>query len=702
MVKGKYMRVLTWAAGVTGTLGDASGYQVYGENRLKVTQTMAATETIRVYGKIESGAWTLIGTLIGTGAEVATEYNIRTWDYIKYDVFASVAGGSLFTSAFFNQGSADTFLDLDDTPSSFSGQASKVLTVKGDESGVEFVTNLTTDENIKISAADTTTGKLNDKLVVSSGANTATILETSILNPAGNEDLQIQIDETKINHNNLLNTHNLTTNIDHGTISGLTDDDHARYANLDGRAGGQTLTGGTAASEDLTLVSTSNATKGSILFGTSEYDEVNNRLGVGVTSPATTVSIAPGGALGPTNPCTITMANTGYTAPSNVNTESNGDKVVFYNDASYKFALGLAAQTMWFQATDSTGAGDGKFVFYDGAAGTPVELLTMGVNYGWVWNETGVDSDCRWETSGDANTLFIDGGTDRIAIGNNAPDTILHITQADATPVIRLERNQAAISTDDIVGRIEIETQDTTDPGVCAKLEAISCGTSGETGWRFTGGTPSVQNEFLRIDSDGNVGIGVTEPDALLHVESPTGGVFRLTRKDSAVGDGDILGRIEFENQDSDDDGVAAFINASAAGAAGESELTFGTGTPTSVTERVRIDNLGNVGINITSPLSKLDISGSMGWKVTTVDGDTLLDETHNVVLCNKATALAITLPTATSSTNRVYTIKNINVGAVTITPNGAETIDGAASQSIAVQWSSLTIVSNGTAWFII
>jgi len=49
---------------------------------------------------------------------------------------------------------------------------------------------------------------------------------------------------------------------DHGLLAGLGDDDHAQYALLAGRAGGQTLIGGTAAGEDLTLQSTSNATRG--------------------------------------------------------------------------------------------------------------------------------------------------------------------------------------------------------------------------------------------------------------------------------------------------------------------------------------------------------------------------------------------------------------------------------------------------------
>jgi hypothetical protein len=67
---------------------------------------------------------------------------------------------------------------------------------------------------------------------------------------------------------NATHTHQSTATggqLDHGlALTGLTDDDHTQYALLAGRAGGQTLTGGTAASENLTLRSTTNATKGDI------------------------------------------------------------------------------------------------------------------------------------------------------------------------------------------------------------------------------------------------------------------------------------------------------------------------------------------------------------------------------------------------------------------------------------------------------
>lgn len=59
------------------------------------------------------------------------------------------------------------------------------------------------------------------------------------------------------------------------------------FARLAGLAGGQTLTGGTGASESLTLRSTSHATKGKLLLGIgAAYDETTTSLGIGTLTPA--------------------------------------------------------------------------------------------------------------------------------------------------------------------------------------------------------------------------------------------------------------------------------------------------------------------------------------------------------------------------------------------------------------------------------
>lgn len=52
--------------------------------------------------------------------------------------------------------------------------------------------------------------------------------------------------------------------IDHGSIAGLSDDDHSQYALLAGRSGGQTIIGGTGAGEALMLKGTAHATPGAV------------------------------------------------------------------------------------------------------------------------------------------------------------------------------------------------------------------------------------------------------------------------------------------------------------------------------------------------------------------------------------------------------------------------------------------------------
>lgn len=70
--------------------------------------------------------------------------------------------------------------------------------------------------------------------------------------------------------------------VDHGTISGLTDsDDHTQYMLLAGRVGSQTLNGGLNAGESLVLQSTANATKGSITFDSVLTPSVDNGSDVG-------------------------------------------------------------------------------------------------------------------------------------------------------------------------------------------------------------------------------------------------------------------------------------------------------------------------------------------------------------------------------------------------------------------------------------
>ena len=81
---------------------------------------------------------------------------------------------------------------------------------------------------------------------------------------------------------------------------------------ITGKSGGQTIFGGTASGENLTLSSTTNATKGKIIFGSSSaYDGTNMRLGINSTTPTSRLDILTTGiAVAQDNSYGLTLINT--------------------------------------------------------------------------------------------------------------------------------------------------------------------------------------------------------------------------------------------------------------------------------------------------------------------------------------------------------------------------------------------------------
>jgi len=74
------------------------------------------------------------------------------------------------------------------------------------------------------------------------------------------------------------------------------------------------------------------------------------------------------------------------------------------------------------------------------------------------------------------------------------------------------------------------------------------------------------------------------------------------------------------------------------------------------------------------------------------------------MIICDAtAGAITMTLPPAALVPGRIYVFKRINSGANTVTVDayGSETIDGALTHVLSPQWNAITIISNGTAWFI-
>ena len=123
--------------------------------------------------------------------------------------------------------------------------------------------------------------------------------------------------------------------------------------------------------------------------------------------------------------------------------------------------------------------------------------------------------------------------------------------------------------------------------------------------------------EAMRIDSDGNVGIGTTDPDAKLEVAGSAiiksnGPILVLKDMDG----GDVNSQTGFISYRDSTDTERGYVGFGSSGTKNfgifnkiDGGIVFGTGNNTG--ERMRIDPNGNVGIGTTSPFAKLHLQGS-------------------------------------------------------------------------------------------
>jgi hypothetical protein len=144
-------------------------------------------------------------------------------------------------------------------------------------------------------------------------------------------------------------------------------------------------------------------------------------------------------------------------------------------------------------------------------------------------------------------------------------------------------------------------------------------------------------NEGIRIDDNGNVGIGTSSPKALLNVEDG-GGASLLISSSNVSAVGETLGEILFDRGNPVND-ASAVIRALAADNMGSSnkgaDILFMTkkaqdDNTDSATERMRITNQGNVGVGTSTPTAKLHTKGSVRLEGLSGSGDRMVVADNN------------------------------------------------------------------------
>ena len=206
------------------------------------------------------------------------------------------------------------------------------------------------------------------------------------------------------------------------------------------------------------------------------------------------------------------------------------------------------------------------------------------------FNNAQADINTRFATTGSTNTLWIDGGTDRVGIGTNSPDAKLEVTGGTNSDLFSLEgagnsmklvaESGNAASANVMTYRIGMEYLGTYTNGF------IDFYRGGDGGSGFlTFGTSGT--EKMRIDGSGNVGIGVTSPTTPLHVA----GLVQIAES-----------------------GETAFYGGNYVRMFGTQSFTF-RNSGGSIKAQIGLNgnsylNGGNVGINATSPSAKLHVGG--------------------------------------------------------------------------------------------
>ncbi|MEP7377219.1 MAG: hypothetical protein ABI675_27705 [Chitinophagaceae bacterium] len=108
------------------------------------------------------------------------------------------------------------------------------------------------------------------------------------------------------------------------------------------------------------------------------------------------------------------------------------------------------------------------------------------------------------------------------------------------------------------------------------------------------------------------------------------------------------------------------------------------------------------IGVGTTTPNSTLDVRGSLSLGFRAFSTSTPASTTDNTLVFTGTAAATLTLPTATTTAGRIYSIKNAssNSSVLTVATTSAETIDGLGSWTLSQSNIVLVLVSNGTNWY--
>ena len=223
------------------------------------------------------------------------------------------------------------------------------------------------------------------------------------------------------------------------------------------------------------------------------WNASTERLGIGTTSPSQKLSVIGGN---------IELTSTG--------TGSGAQIHVTGRDFSHLILQRLAggAANSQYRLSSSVNT----LVFSD--VSNDKEKLRLGLSES-VFNEPGENQSFRVESDTLTHALFVRGSDGNVGIGTSSPDSILDLTSTPNNNFIHFNATTGG-SNGDIIGGFEVNNTG----GTIGKLTVNRESTSSSGYMAFQTGT----TEKMRIQNNGNVGIGTTSPGHAFTLEKGGGG----------------------------------------------------------------------------------------------------------------------------------------------------------------------------------
>jgi hypothetical protein len=342
----------------------------------------------------------------------------------------------------------------------------------------------------------------------------------------------------------------------------------------------------------------------------------------------------------------------------------------------------LGAKSITRDGTTALAAGDIQsgevcVIVYDGTqfqlvngASQSASIVTenLTVNKATVLNESGGDNDTRIEGDTDANLFFADASTDRIGIGTNAPDAPLHIAKSSATSGVVINAQNSTTGS-----LIQL---------ACPGVANVRFGAPNADAFVWQTFGSGSYPERMRLDSPGNLGLGVT-PSA-----------WDSTFKNIQIGGSGYSGSFYSQANGDISNGIVlnAYYNAgwkytASSKAATQYEQNNGihkwsvapsgtAGNTITFTQAMTLTVNGDLGLGTTTPsnsvgYSTLSLSGSTGGQLVFQTAGT-----YKQTIYSSATDLNIlngqagNLTFGTNNTERARIVSGGAMGVNTTTPN--------------------------------